>query len=264
MTKKERELYYEAVKEEEREKAKSTAVTAAGAGAAAVASKAVKKAGERHDTAVARKARAKVAKREGKSDVVHAELKKKGRGKKKKHIRNFARPTGEERNLRVKMDNARAKANAPKESNDFKRTRGVYADDKKIRLERDELAKQGKLTPEKKAQINIKRKENAAKVKGTLKDDAKDFVKSVPNKSKNAGKTLNKAAKATKKVAKKGAAKAAASTVGRTAAKAIPGIGLAMTAAELASLAKTMRDRDELERRQRVEAEKIRRGINLQ
>lgn len=269
MTKKEREYYYEALKEEEKEKALSTAATAAGTGAAVAGSKAVNKAAIKQEKAVARKAKAKVANKSRnnastKGDVVHAELKKKGRGKNKKHVRNFARPTGEERDLRAKMDNTRAKANAPKEPTDFKKTRGVYSEDKKIRLERKELAKQGKLTAERKAQINVKRAENAAKVKNTLKDDVTDFAKSVPNKAKNAGATVKKGAKAGKKVAKKAAAKTAASKIGRTAAKAIPGIGAALTAAELAGLAKTMKDKNELERQQRIEAEKIRRGVNLQ
>lgn len=264
MTKKEKEYYYNALKEEEKEKALSTAATGAGAGAAVAASRAIKKTAAKQEASVARKARAKVASREGKGDIVHAELKKKGKGKNKKHIRNFAKPTGENRNLRTKVDNAKARANAPKESNDFKRTREVYSDDKKIRLERDELARQGKLKAENKAQINVKRTENASKLKGALKDDAKDFVKSAPSKAKNAGKTLKKGAKAGKKMAKKAAAKTAASTLGKTAAKALPGIGAALTAAELASLAKTMKDKNELERLQRIEAEKIRRGVNLQ
>lgn len=264
MTKKEREYYYDALKEEEKEKALSTAATGAGAGAAVAASGAIKKTAAKQEASVARKARAKVASREGKNDIVHAELKKKGKGKNKKHIRNFAKPTGENRDLRTKMDNARTKANTPKESTDFKRTRGVYSDDKKIRLERDELAKQGKLTSEKRAQINVNRAENAAKLKDALKDDAKDFIKSAPNKAKNAGKTIKKGAKAGKKVAKKAAAKTAASKVGKTVAKALPGLGAALTAAELASLAKTVRDKNELERLQRIEAEKIRRGVNLQ
>lgn len=269
MTKKEREYYYEALKEEEKEKALSTGAAVAGTGAAVAGSRAVKKAAINQEKAVARKAKAKVVGKarehaSTKGDVVHAELKKKGRGKNKKPVRNFARPTGEERNLRTKMDNTRAKANTPKEPTDFKRTRGVYSDDKKLRAERNELAKQGKLTAEKKAQINVKRAENAAKVKGTLKDDAVDFAKSVPNKAKNAGTTLKKGAKAGKKIAKKAAAKTAASKLGKVAAKAIPGVGAALTAAELAGLAKTMRDKNELERQQRIEAEKIRRGVNLQ
>lgn len=123
--------------------------------------------------------------------------------------------------------------------------------------------------------VTKKAKENGKKVTSAKEDFAKAKKAITENKTlkakkaslEKAGKLHEKTAKAIKTARKGGAkiaAKSAAKGVAKTAAKAIPIAGAAMVAADAVELASKLKKEKELKRRQRIEEEKLRAGINRQ
>lgn len=119
-------------------------------------------------------------------------------------------------------------------------------------------------------------KSKIAKLRKAQVRNVTDIAKSVGSAAKKSAKPAAKAAKAMpgkaraaakagKKLAGRAVAKGAGTAVGKAAVGGlIPGVGVALTAMEIADLAKAAKRKKEIERRQRVEEERIRRGINLQ
>ena len=119
-----------------------------------------------------------------------------------------------------------------------------------------------------KGQIKKTKKAMQGAVKDAAKsgaDAAKKSVKPAIKAAKGAPAKIKAGTKVAKKVAGRGVAKAAATGVGKAAVGGlIPGVGVALTAMEVADLVKSAKKKKEIERRQRAEEEKIRRGVNLQ
>jgi hypothetical protein len=285
MTKEERRRYYaeriERAEEEEKEQGLKTATTVVGAAALNKGAASVRRAG------IAQRDAAKVAERavssEKNADVKTARGLADGKNKHKAKVKKFKKEqTAKIKNLRTNTERGTRTITKHKISKDgaaIKRGEnfGTYLDKTKesitrradIKDEIQELKDSGnwKGKAKRKQVKNLKRntKEITDNVKGVAKHSGK-HVKRQSKKLYGASKSAVKTAgKKTRVIAGKGAAKLATKKGGKMLLRtAAPMVGAALTAADLVKLAKTINNKKELERKQRAEEEKLRRGINLQ